>query len=203
MLTKLKSTYADGLMKVIRAGRADSHHLPESGDGDGAAVLHGTQSAEYPGPHGAGQRRYGKCSCPSPAACWWTRITARSSCGCWRISPVTTPCSKAFCRRCGYPHGYGRPGVRRAAGRGHRPCMRRHAKAVNFGIVYGISEFSLAEDIGVSRAMRPGRISTSYLNNYPGCAGIHAQAWWRMPGKSATPTTLYGPPPVSAGAEKQ
>ena len=29
--------------------------------------------------------------------------------------------------------------------------MRKHAKAVNFGIVYGIGEFSLAQDIGVSR----------------------------------------------------
>ena len=32
------------------------------------------------------------------------------------------------------------------------PEMRRRAKAVNFGIVYGISEFSLSQDIGVSRA---------------------------------------------------
>ena len=45
--------------------------------------------------------------------------------------------------------------------------QRRHAKAVNFGIVYGISEFSLAEDIGVSRWEARDYID-SYLNNYPG-----------------------------------
>jgi DNA polymerase-1 len=45
--------------------------------------------------------------------------------------------------------------------------MRRHAKAVNFGIVYGISEFSLAEDIGVSRYEAKDYIE-SYLANYPG-----------------------------------
>ena len=31
------------------------------------------------------------------------------------------------------------------------PQMRSSCKAVNFGIVYGISDFSLAQDIGVSR----------------------------------------------------
>ncbi len=45
--------------------------------------------------------------------------------------------------------------------------QRRHAKAVNFGIVYGISEFSLAEDIGVSRYEAREYID-NYLNNYRG-----------------------------------
>ena len=45
--------------------------------------------------------------------------------------------------------------------------MRRNAKAVNFGIVYGISEFSLAEDIGVSRAEAKAYID-SYLEKYAG-----------------------------------
>ena len=47
------------------------------------------------------------------------------------------------------------------------PLQRRHAKAVNFGIVYGISEFSLAEDIGVSRYEAREYID-SYLTNYQG-----------------------------------
>ena len=48
-----------------------------------------------------------------------------------------------------------------------RPLQRRHAKAVNFGIVYGISEFSLAEDIGVSRYEAKAYID-SYLDRYAG-----------------------------------
>ena len=45
--------------------------------------------------------------------------------------------------------------------------MRRAAKAVNFGIVYGLSEFSLAEDIGVTRYQAKEYIE-SYLENYTG-----------------------------------
>ena len=47
------------------------------------------------------------------------------------------------------------------------PLQRRHAKAVNFGIVYGISEYSLAEDIGVNFYQAKEYIE-SYLNNYRG-----------------------------------
>ena len=39
--------------------------------------------------------------------------------------------------------------------------LRRRAKAVNFGIVYGISDFSLAQDIGVSR-----QEAADYMNKY-------------------------------------
>ncbi len=47
------------------------------------------------------------------------------------------------------------------------PEMRRAAKAVNFGLVYGISDFSLAQDIHVSRKEAAAYIE-SYFNEYSG-----------------------------------
>lgn len=44
--------------------------------------------------------------------------------------------------------------------------MRKRAKAVNFGIVYGISDFSLAQDIGVTKKQAAEYIE-SYLATYP------------------------------------
>ena len=68
--------------------------------------------------------------------------------------------------------------------------QRRHAKAVNFGIVYGISEFSLAEDIGVSRYEAKAYIE-SYLNHYHG-----VKAYMRKVVEDARETgftsTMYG-----------
>lgn len=49
------------------------------------------------------------------------------------------------------------------------PQQRSHAKAVNFGIVYGISAFSLSEDIGVSVAEARNYINT-YMAAYRGVA---------------------------------
>ena len=44
--------------------------------------------------------------------------------------------------------------------------LRKRAKAVNFGIVYGIGDFTLAQDIGTSRA-EAKRYIESYLASYP------------------------------------
>lgn len=46
------------------------------------------------------------------------------------------------------------------------PEMRSAAKAVNFGIIYGIGAFSLSKDIGVSVA-EAKRYINDYLNHYP------------------------------------
>ena len=49
------------------------------------------------------------------------------------------------------------------------PLMRSRAKAVNFGIVYGIGAFSLSKDIGVTRAEANEYIK-NYLAGYPAVA---------------------------------
>ncbi|MBE6795748.1 MAG: DNA polymerase I [Ruminococcaceae bacterium] len=52
---------------------------------------------------------------------------------------------------------------------------RRKAKAVNFGIVYGIGAFSLSNDIGVS-VVEADRYIKSYLANYSGVAAFMENA---------------------------
>ncbi|HQE23591.1 MAG TPA: DNA polymerase I, partial [Syntrophomonadaceae bacterium] len=47
------------------------------------------------------------------------------------------------------------------------PALRYRAKAVNFGIIYGISDYGLARDTGVSRKEAKQYIE-KYLDSYPG-----------------------------------
>jgi len=68
--------------------------------------------------------------------------------------------------------------------------QRRHAKAVNFGIVYGISEFSLADDISVSR-FEAKRYIDSYLDNYKGVSAFMKNVV-EAARTSGYTTTLYG-----------
>jgi DNA polymerase-1 len=55
------------------------------------------------------------------------------------------------------------------------PAQRSQAKAVNFGIVYGISAFSLSQDIGVSQPQAKSYIDT-YMEKYHGVREYMARA---------------------------
>ena len=45
--------------------------------------------------------------------------------------------------------------------------MRRHAKAVNFGIVYGISDYGLSQSLGITRK-EAGEFIERYFKSFPG-----------------------------------
>jgi DNA polymerase-1 len=45
--------------------------------------------------------------------------------------------------------------------------LRRHAKAVNFGIIYGISDYGLSQSLKITRK-EAGRFIEKYLETYPG-----------------------------------
>lgn len=47
------------------------------------------------------------------------------------------------------------------------PLMRRHAKAVNFGIIYGISDYGLSQSLGITRK-EASEFIERYLKSYPG-----------------------------------
>ncbi len=68
--------------------------------------------------------------------------------------------------------------------------LRKRAKAVNFGIVYGISGFSLAKDIGTSVA-EATRYIKNYMMNYPNVEAYLEDVVAKATADGYT-TTLYG-----------
>ncbi len=68
--------------------------------------------------------------------------------------------------------------------------MRRNAKAVNFGIVYGISAFGLSEDLDISRKEATEYIE-SYFKTYPGIKNFLDETVENAK-KTGTVRTMYG-----------
>lgn len=165
MLTKLKSTYADGLMKEIREdGRIHTTFQNlVTATGRLSSTEPNLQNIPVRTDLGAEIR---KMFVPKPGCVLvdadYSQIELRvlahiaddqtmQQAFCSGEDIHTTTAAQVF-------------GVEKEA---VTPLQRRHAKAVNFGIVYGISEFSLAEDIGVSRYEARAYID-QYLATYHG-----------------------------------
>ena len=70
------------------------------------------------------------------------------------------------------------------------PELRRRAKAVNFGIVYGIGEFSLSKDLGITRRQAKEYID-NYLRTYSGVDAYLKQTIETAKEQGYT-TTLFG-----------
>ena len=70
------------------------------------------------------------------------------------------------------------------------PQLRRNAKAVNFGIVYGISSFGLSQDLSISRKEAQDYIER-YFSTYPGIRRFLDEAV-KKGKEEGYVTTLYG-----------
>ena len=165
MLTKLKSTYADGLMKVVAEDgriRTTFQNLVTA-TGRLSSTEPNLQNIPVRTDLGAEIR---KMFIPRPGCVLvdadYSQIELR----------VLAHIAKDEAMQAAFNGGLDIHTATAAQVFGVMPdqvtsLQRRNAKAVNFGIVYGISEFSLAEDIGVSRYEAKAYID-SYLANYRG-----------------------------------
>ena len=188
MLTKLKSTYADGLLKVIdNDGRIrTTFQNLVTATGRLSSTEPNLQNIPVRTDLGAEIR---KMFIPKPGCVLvdadYSQIELRVLA---HIADDTTM-QEAF--RSGMDiHTVTASQVFGVAPEAVTALQRRNAKAVNFGIVYGISEFSLAEDIGVSRYEAKEYID-SYLANYHGVR-VYMKDVVAKARQSGYTQTLYG-----------
>ena len=72
---------------------------------------------------------------------------------------------------------------------GMDPMVRRQAKAINFGIIYGISAFGLARQLGIGRGEAQAYID-AYFKKYPGIRA-YMDSTKELARKQGFVTTLY------------
>ncbi|HTO85093.1 MAG TPA: DNA polymerase, partial [Methylomirabilota bacterium] len=73
---------------------------------------------------------------------------------------------------------------------GMDPMVRRRAKAINFGIIYGISPFGLAQQLGIPQAEAKAYIA-AYFERYPGIRD-YMERTKKVARERGFVTTLFG-----------
>jgi DNA polymerase-1 len=164
-LTKLKSTYVDGLLKVIGPdGRIHtSFQMTVTATGRLSSTepnLQNYMSEANLVP------AFGKCSLRRPERYWSTPITHQIEMRLLAHISGDRLMREAFISGEDI-HSVTASQVFNVPTDQVTPLQRSRAKAVNFGIVYGISDFSLAQDIGVYRSEAKDYIE-AYFSKYSG-----------------------------------
>ena len=171
-LTKLKGTYVDALPALIDPADGRLHTtLQPDGRGHRAALVLRTRTCRTFRSAPSWAARSARRSCRARAgSCWWP-TTRRSSCACWRTCRSDPVLVEAF-RNGEDIHTRTAAEVFGVPPLMVTPEARRSAKAVNFGIVYGISPFGLAAQLGISRA-RGGALHQELLRALRGGEAVH------------------------------
>ncbi len=165
-LAKLRSTYTDKLSEHVnpRTGRVHtSYHQAVAATGRLSSNDPNLQNIPIRTEEG---RRIRQAFVAPPGHGSSRRTIRRSSCASWRTCPATRACSQrsTAIRTC-----IARPQPRCSACRRSSSTanQRRAAKAINFGLMYGMSAFGLARQLGIDRGEAQGYMKR-YFERYPG-----------------------------------
>ena len=196
-LAKLKSTYTDKLPEQIDPGTGrvhTSYHQAVAATGRLSSIR--SQPAEHPDPHRGGPAHPpGLHRAARPCAAGRGLLADRAA---HHGAPVRRRASAARLRRGpGHPPRHRRRGIRRDRSSRSTAEQRRSAKAINFGLIYGMSAFGLARAARHRAAARRRSTSTCISQRYPG-----VKAFMDRTREQAARAGLCGdpvrPPPVSA-----
>ncbi len=170
-LAKLRSTYTDALPGYInpKTGRVHTSYA-HGRDLHRAPVIDRSQSAEHSGAHRGGPQIRTAFMAPPGIEAHQRRLQPdrASRAGPCRRHSAT---EEGLRRRPRHSCHDGERNVRRAD-RGHGPAVRRRAKAINFGIIYGISAFGLANQL-VDLPRGGGRLHQDLFQPLPRHPRLH------------------------------
>ena len=166
-LSKLKSTYTDALQDHINpeTGRVHTSYSI-SGAVTGPSRLHRPEPAKHSRPQSKKAAASARLSWRRPARFWFRSTIPRSNCAFWPISPTSPPCRKAFAEGIDI-HAMTASEMFNVPLDQMTSDIRRQAKAINFGVIYGISGFGLARNLRIPRAEAQGFIDR-YFERFPG-----------------------------------